>query len=126
MPSNANLALRELGITLFMAAVGLGAGAHFAAHPLTLESAGWVATGAVITLLPLLVVGVVARLVRRLDYVRLCGLVAGSMTDPPALAFGNALLGGDAASTPYAAVYPLTMLLRVVAAQMLVMLLAGG
>jgi hypothetical protein len=71
-------------------------------------------------------VGVVARLVHRLDYVRLCGLVAGSMTDPPALAFGNALLGGDAASTIYAAVYPLTMLLRVVTAQILALAIVGG
>jgi uncharacterized transporter YbjL len=67
-----------------------------------------------------------ARLVHRLDYVRLCGLVAGSMTDPPALAFGNALLGGDAASTIYAAVYPLTMLLRVVTAQILALATVGG
>ena len=126
MPANANLALRELGITLFMASVGLGAGGHFAAHPLTLETAGWVVAGAAVTVLPLLVVGIVARLVRRLDYVRLCGLVAGSMTDPPALAFGNALLGGDLASTTYAAVYPLTMLLRVVTAQMLALFTVGG
>jgi putative transport protein len=119
MPANANLALRELGITLFMASVGLGAGAHFAAHPLTVEIAGWLAASTLVTVVPLLVVGVIARLVRRLDYVRLCGLVAGSMTDPPALAFGNAVLGGDAASTTYAAVYPLTMLLRVITAQML-------
>jgi putative transport protein len=126
MPANANLALRELGITLFMASVGLGAGAHFAAHPLTLASAGWVAAGAGITIVPLLVVGVIARLVRGLDYVRLCGLVAGSMTDPPALAFGNALVGGDAASTTYAAVYPLTMLLRVFTAQTLALFVAGG
>jgi len=126
MPANANLALRELGITLFMASVGLGAGAHFAAHPLTLESAGWLAAGMFVTVLPLLVVGVVGRLVRNLDYVRLCGLVAGSMTDPPALAFGNAVLGGDAASTTYAAVYPLTMFLRVVAAQVLALVAVGG
>jgi putative transport protein len=122
MPANANLALREFGITLFMASVGLGAGAHFAAHPLTLEILGWLAASTVVTVVPLLAVGVVARLVRRLDYVRLCGLVAGSMTDPPALAFGNTLLGGDAASTTYAAVYPLTMLLRVITAQMLALL----
>jgi putative transport protein len=126
MPTNANLALRELGITLFMASVGLGAGAHFAAHPLTLESAGWVGAGAAVTVVPLVVVGIVSRLVLRLDYVRLCGLVAGSMTDPPALAFGNALLGGDAASTTYAAVYPLTMVLRVVTAQMLALVTIGG
>ena len=126
MPANANLALRELGITFFMASVGLGAGAHFAAHPLTLESAGWVAAGAVVTMLPLLAVAVLARLVRRLNYVRLCGLIAGSMTDPPALAVGNTLLGGETASTTYAAVYPLTMLLRVGAAQVLALFMVGG
>ena len=126
MPANANLAIRELGITLFMAAVGLGAGAHFAAHPLTRESAGWVAVGVSVTVVPLVIVGVVARLARPLDYVRLCGLVAGSMTDPPALAFANTILGGEVASTTYAAVYPLTMLLRVITAQMLALFAVGG
>lgn len=126
MPANANAALRELGITFFMAMVGLGAGAHFAAHPLTLETAGWVVAGAAVTVVPLLVVAVVARLARRLDYVRLCGLVAGSMTDPPALAFGNAVLRSDAASTTYAAVYPLTMVLRVIAAQVLALFTVGA
>lgn len=126
MPANANHALRELGITLFMAMVGLGAGAHFAAHPLTLETAGWVAAGAAVTMAPLLVVAIGARLLLQLDYVRLCGLVAGSMTDPPALAFGNAVLRSDAASTTYAAVYPLTMVLRVVAAQVLALVTVGA
>lgn len=72
------------------------------------------------------IVGIVARGIRRLDYVRLCGLVAGSMTDPPGLAYGNALLGGDVVSSPYAAVYPLTMVLRVVAAQILALVSVAG
>jgi putative transport protein len=80
---------------------------------------------ALITVIPLLLVGIVGRLVLKTNYVSLCGLLAGSMTDPPALAFANTVSGSDAPSVSYATVYPLTMLLRVVCAQLLVLLFQG-
>ena len=76
----------------------------------------------IITLGPLLIVGLFARIVLRTNYVSICGLLAGSMTDPPALAFANTVSGSDAPSISYATVYPLTMLLRVVCAQLLVLI----
>jgi putative transport protein len=79
--------------------------------------------GALITFVPLVVVGFIARLFVKLNYLSLCGLLAGSMTDPPALAFAGTMTGSDAPSVSYAAVYPLVMLLRVLSAQMLVLLL---
>ena len=91
MPPSANLALRELGIVLFLAVVGLKSGGNFL-HTLTDgEGLHWMGYGVLITLLPLLGVAVLARAVGRLNYLTLCGLLAGSMTDPPALAFANAL-----------------------------------
>jgi putative transport protein len=107
--------VKEMGLILFVFTMGMQT-----------ESAAPLAVGVVVTVVPLLVVGVAARLARRIDYVRLCGLVAGSMSNPPALGFGNALLGGDVASTTYAAVYPLALLLRVVTAQMLALFGVGS
>jgi len=122
MPDNANIALRELGIILFLASVGLKAGEHF----FEVVSGGggllWMGAAAVITLLPLLLVGAFARLVLKHNFMNVCGLLAGSMTDPPALAFANSAAGSDAPSLAYAAVYPLTMILRIVVAQLLVLL----
>jgi putative transport protein len=122
MPPNANTVLRELGIVLFLACVGIKAGAHFMEVLVRGDGLLWMAAGAVITLAPLLVVGVAARLVGKLNFMSLCGLLSGSMTDPPALAFANAIGRSDAPSVAYAAVYPLTMLLRIVVAQMMVLL----
>ncbi|MFM1941420.1 MAG: hypothetical protein RI897_402 [Verrucomicrobiota bacterium] len=122
MPLSANFMLRELGITLFLACVGLRAGGQFL-HTLT-QGPGllWMGCAALITLVPLLVVGLIARAIYKLNYTSICGVLAGSMTDPPALAFANAMTGSDAPSVSYATVYPLTMLLRVLAAQGLVLL----
>lgn len=121
MPQSANLALRELGICLFLASVGVKSGGHFF-HTLA-EGPGlyWLACGALITAVPLLVVGFVARVWMRLDYMSLCGLLAGSMTDPPALQFAGAVTQSESPGIAYAAVYPLVMLLRVLAAQVLVL-----
>ncbi len=83
----------------------------------------WLLFGAVITAVPLLVVGVVARAWKKLNYAELCGLLAGSMTDPPALAFAQQTTGSDAPAVAYATVYPLVMLLRVFSAQLVVFLL---
>lgn len=122
MPSGANLALRELGIILFLACVGLKAGAKFIPTLMSPQGVTWLAAGFCITLIPLVAVGIVARLLLKMNYVTLCGLIAGSMTDPPALAFANSMVKSDGASVSYAAVYPLTMLLRILCAQVLVLL----
>lgn len=121
MPSSANFMLRELGIVLFLSCVGIKAGDQFVQ---TLWGGGlrWIAGAALISLPPLLIVAAFARAKLRLNYVTLCGLMAGSRTDPPALAFANTLSGSDRSSVPYATVYPLVMLLRIVSAQLLVLL----
>ena len=122
MPSGANLALRELGIILFLASVGLKAGEKFIPTLVSPQGVTWLAAGFCITLIPLVAVGIVARLLLKMNYVTLCGLIAGSMTDPPALAFANSMVKSDGASVSYAAVYPLTMLLRILCAQVLILL----
>ena len=122
MPANANLAFRELGIVLFLACVGVKAGEHFFAKVFTHEGVLWLAGGFAITFIPLLIVGIVARAFLKLNYTAISGLLAGSMTDPPALAFANAISKSDAPSIAYATVYPLTMLLRIVSVQILVLI----
>ncbi len=118
---SANLMLREMGLCLFLAAVGLGAGENFAQ---TLSDGGYryVLYGFLITVLPLLAVGILARIVSGTNYLTLMGLVAGSTTDPPALAFASETSGNSYAAIGYATVYPLSMFLRVVAAQVLTLL----
>lgn len=123
VPTSANLMLRELGIALFLAAVGLKAGEHFVSYLTSGDGVYWMALGAVITVVPILVIGVWARLAGKLNYMHLCGLIAGSMTDPPALAFANAMAQNEAPSVTYATVYPLVMILRILSAQILVTLL---
>jgi putative transport protein len=125
MPVNANVLLREFGIVLFLACVGLRSGEHFVASLLAGQGFLWMLIGAAVTLVPLLAVAWVARRLLRTNYLNLCGLLAGSMTDPPALAFANGHLQSEAPSVAYATVYPLTMLLRIVVAQLLI-LFAGG
>lgn len=123
MPLSANYMVRELGIVLFLSAVGLRAGDAFVETLVAGPGLQWMAAGAVVTLLPLVVVAGIGRGILRLNYLTLCGLLAGSMTDPPALAFANAVSGGEAPATAYATVYPLTMILRVLSAQLLVLYL---
>lgn len=125
MPLNANLALRELGITLFLACAGLKAGEHFMDVLLTTQGFLWMTCGAVITLLPLLLAAWVGRIFMKMNFVTLCGMLSGSMTDPPALAFANAVNNSDAPSVAYATVYPLTMLLRILVAQLLIVFFAN-
>jgi putative transport protein len=125
MPNNANIAFRELGISLFLACVGLSAGKQFVEVLLHGDGLYWIVYAGIINLVPLLCVGVAARILLQANYAALCGLLAGSMTDPPALAFSHTMTGSDASSVVYAAVYPLTMLLRVVSAQLLVLLWLG-
>lgn len=122
MPVNANIAIRELGIVLFLACVGLKAGERFVEILLHGNGLLWMGCAALVTLLPLLLVGFVARAIFRQNFMNICGLLAGSMTDPPALAFANTVGNSDAPAVAYASVYPLTMLLRILAAQMIVLL----
>lgn len=124
MPATANTAMREMGIVLFLACVGLKAGEHFVPTLLSQDGLMLLGGACVITLVPLLLVGVFARLVMRTNFIALCGLLAGGMTDPPALAFANAMSKSDAPSVAYATVYPLTMLLRILTAQLMVLLWA--
>jgi len=121
MPQSANLALRELGICLFLASVGVKSGGHFFDTLTDGPGLYWLGCGAMITAIPLLLVGFVARAWMKLDYMSLCGLLAGSMTDPPALQFAGAVTQSETPGIAYAAVYPLVMLLRVLAAQVLVL-----
>ena len=121
MPDNANIALRELGIVLFLACVGLKAGEHFVEIVFSADGLKWMAAAMLVTLIPLLVVGLFARTVMKLNFMNICGLLSGSMTDPPALAFANATAGSDAPALAYASVYPLTMILRIVVAQLIVL-----
>jgi putative transport protein len=119
---SANLMLREIGISLFLACVGLEAGEGFVE---TIVNGGymWVGYGFIITVLPLLIVGTVGRLVFKINYFTLMGLVSGSMTNAPALSYANAAAGNDSPAVSYATVYPLTMFLRVITAQILMLLI---
>lgn len=123
MPPAANHALRDLGIVLFLAVVGLRAGDRFVETLFGGDGLLWLVCGAAITLLPLLLVGFFARVVLRLNHLVLCGLLAGSMTDPPALAFANGLSPSPAPALAYATIYPLVMCLRIIAPQILVLAL---
>lgn len=125
MPATANTALREMGIILFLASVGIKAGENFLPTLFSSDGMVWLGGACAITLIPLVAVGLFARLVLKLNFVSLCGLLAGSMTDPPALAFANSIAKSDSPSVAYAAVYPLTMLLRIMAAQLMVLLCGG-
>jgi putative transport protein len=125
MPGNVNHAFRELGIILFLACVGLKAGSQFVSTLLSPSGLLWLVCGAAITIVPILAAAIFGRAVLKLNYMTILGLQAGSMTDPPALAFANTIAGSHAPAISYASVYPLTMLLRITVAQVLVILLAG-
>ncbi len=119
--SSASLMLRELGICLFLAAVGIGAGANFASTVFNYTGMWWVIWGFIITFVPLLVVGLIARGVYKINYLTIMGLMSGGYTDPPALAYAGNSTGSDAPAVAYSTVYPLTMFLRVVAAPALIL-----
>lgn len=120
---SANLMLREVGIALFLACVGLNAGGSFVE---TIVGGGykWIGYGIMITMIPLLITGIIARYGFKLNFYKITGLMAGSMTDPPALAYANDTSGNDVPAVSYATVYPLTMFLRVLSAQLLIVFLA--
>ena len=127
MPPSANLALREIGIVLFLAVVGLKSGSGFIDTLVNGDGLSWMAYGALITFIPLIITGCIARIFGQLNYLSMCGMLAGSMTDPPALAFANGLHPSNgAAALSYATVYPLVMCLRILSPQILTILLWIG
>ena len=119
---SANLMLREIGITMFLACVGLSAGDGFVDTIMNKGGIAWIGYGFIITMIPLLIVGMIGRYFYKLNYFTLIGLLAGSTTDPPALAYANMTAGNDAPAVSYATVYPLTMFLRVLTAQLMIVL----
>ncbi len=122
LPKSSNIILKDIGIVLFLACVGLHSGDQFVETLVKGDGFYWMACAALITLLPLLVVAAVGRIFYKLNFLSLCGLLAGSMTDPPALAFANNLSPSAAVSMAYATVYPLVMILRIIAAQLIILL----
>ena len=121
---SANLMLREIGITLFLACVGISAGDGFVDTIVNNGGFAWIGYGFIITFVPLMIIGCIGRYFCKVNYFTLMGLIAGSTTDPPALAYSNATAGNDAPSVGYATVYPLTMFLRVLTAQLLILFFA--
>ena len=119
--ASAKLLMREVGISLFMAAVGLGAGVGFVD---TVMNGGywWVLYGFIITFMPCIIIGMIARIVFHRSYFTIAGMISGATTDPPALAYSNSICGNDQASVAYSTVYPLSMFLRVLVAQLMVLL----
>ncbi len=119
--NSANLIVREIGIALFLASVGLSSGHNLSSAFTGGSGYQWILMGITITMVPLLIVGVIASKFFRKTYFELCGLLAGACTDPPALAFALKMAGNDIPSSTYATVYPLTMILRILAAQLLIL-----
>ncbi|MBR2859532.1 MAG: putative transporter [Alistipes sp.] len=119
--NSANMMIREIGISLFLAAVGLGAGEGFV-EAIANGGYWWILFGFAITVLPLLIVGIIARKGMKMDYFSVMGLMSGAMTDPPALAYANTVATNDRAAVAYATVYPLTMFLRIFTAQILALI----
>lgn len=118
---SANLMLREVGISLFLASVGLSSGGQFVETVISSDGLLWIICGFLITTLPLIIVGFIGKKMMKLNYYSLMGLLSGSMTDPPALAYANSVSENDAPAVAYSTVYPLTMFLRVITAQILIL-----
>ncbi len=122
---SANLMLREIGIALFLASVGVKAGANFVQTVVEGDGMLYVGCGFLITIIPLLIMGVFGRYYYKINYFKLMGLMAGSTTDPPALAYANQVTGSNAPAVGYSTVYPVTMFLRILTAQLLILILAS-
>lgn len=122
---SANLMLREVGLVLFLASVGIKAGGNFVQTVVEGDGLLYVGIGFLITFLPLLIIGMIARWRHKINYFTLMGLIAGSNTDPPALAYANQISGNDAPAVGYSTVYPLAMFLRILTAQLLILVMAG-
>lgn len=123
--TSANLMLREIGLVLFLASVGIKAGDSFIDTVVAGDGALYVLSGLLITVIPILIVGTIARLHHKLNYYTIMGMLAGTYTDPPALAYANSVCMKDAPSVGYSTVYPLSMFLRILTAQLIVLLACG-
>jgi AspT/YidE/YbjL antiporter-like protein len=119
---SANLMLRQLGIVIYLAGLGINSGAHFFETIFRTEGLIWIGLGAALTLVPVLIVGVVAMRVLKMDYANSMGMLCGSMANPMALSYANTTVEGDEPSVAYATVYPLSMFIRVISAQLLILL----
>lgn len=124
--TSANLMLREIGLALFLASVGIKAGANFVDTVVAGDGLTYVWCGFLITVVPILIMGLIGKLYCKLNYFTLMGLIAGSTTDPPALAFANQTAGNDAPAVGYSTVYPLSMFLRILTAQLIILLLCAA
>jgi putative transport protein len=124
--SSANMMLREIGLVLFLASVGIKAGAGFWETVIAGDGIKYVYTGFLITIIPILIVGTIARLRYRFNYFTIMGMLAGTYTDPPALAYANASCSREAPAIGYSTVYPLSMFLRIFTAQLIVLFCCGA
>ena len=123
--TSANMMLREIGLVLFLASVGVKAGAHFWETVVQGDGLMYVFTGFLITIIPILIVGVIARLKFKFNYFTIMGMIAGTFTDPPALAYANSICSREAPAIGYSTVYPLSMFLRIFTAQLIVLFCCG-
>jgi len=119
---SANLMLRQLGIVIYLAGLGIDSGAHFFETVFRAEGALWVGLGFLLTIVPVLIVGFIASQFFKLDYAHNVGMLCGSMANPMALTYANTTVEGDEPSVAYATVYPLSMFIRVISAQLIIML----
>ena len=124
--TSANMMLREIGLVLFLASVGIKAGAGFWDTVVQGDGLKYVYTGFLITVIPILIVGTIARLKYRFNYFTIMGMIAGTYTDPPALAYANQLCSKEAPAIGYSTVYPLSMFLRILTAQLIILFFCGG
>ena len=120
---SANLMLREMGISLFLASVGISAGAEFVDTVVSPDGLRWILSGVLITMVPAITVGIIGRLLK-INYFTLIGMISGSCTNPPALAYSGSIANNDAPAVAYSTVYPLTMFLRIICAQFIILLFA--
>ena len=123
--TSANMMLREIGLVLFLASVGVKAGAHFWKTVVQGDGLMYVFTGFLITIIPILIIGVIARLKYKFNYFTIMGMIAGTCTDPPALAYANSICSREAPAIGYSTVYPLSMFLRIFTAQLIVLFCCG-
>ena len=123
--TSANMMLRETGLVLFLASVGIKAGADFFRTVIQGDGLLYVLTGFLITVIPILIIGPIARLRYRFNYFTIAGMIAGTYTDPPALAYANSICSKEAPSLGYSTVYPLAMFLRIFTAQIIVLFFCG-
>ena len=123
--TSANLMLREVGLVLFLSSVGIKAGANFMNTVVAGDGIMYVVCGFLITVIPILIVGTIARLKYKFNYFTIMGMIAGSYTDPPALAYANSVCSKEAPAVGYSTVYPLTMFLRIFTAQMIIIFFCG-